>query len=423
MKKGIMFMLLSAVLSVLCLAGCGNKAGQDQVPQGEGDIKQHSDATGTEDKNVKLKFWCDKHETALYQEMIDAFIGQHSGEATIEVEYEAVPASDCKDVFLADIANGADLFNIPDDQLLTMVASGLLEEIQNAQTVSARNIEGAVEAASVDGKLYAYPISADNGYFLFYDKNYLTQADVQTLDRILKVCEEKRKKLVMDWSSGWYLYTFFGETGMQLSINEDGLTNFCDWNKKEGEIKGVDVAQSMLDIANSPGFLADDDFETHLRNGNAIAIVAGVWELDAVQKAFGTDYGACKLPTYTCAGKQVQMASFTGYRLLGVNSYSQHREWAEKLADYLTNEENQNLRFERAGRGPSNQNAASSEAVSLSPAISAVFEQAEYGVLQKVGQKYWTPASTFGNTMAEGNPGNLSLQDLLDQLVSGITSS
>lgn len=418
-----MFLLLPTILSVLWLAGCGDKEKREQTPQSEDNLPQQSDVSGQADNNVKLKFWCDKNETALYQEMIDAFIKQYSAEAKIEIEYETVPASECKDVFLADVANGADLFNLPDDQLLTMVASGVLEEIQNADAVSARNIEGAVDAASVDGKLHAYPISADNGYFLLYDKQYFTQEDVRTFDRILEICEENNKKIVMDWSSGWYLYSFFGQTGMRLSLNEDGLTNFCDWNKEQGGIRGVDVAQSMLDIASSPGFLADSDFETHLINKDAIAIVAGVWELDAVQKAFGTDYGACKLPTYTCAKKQVQMASFTGYRLLGVNSYSKNREWAEKLADYLTNEENQNLRFERAGRGPSNQNAASSKAVSLSPAISAVFEQAEYGVLQKVGQKYWAPAATFGNTMAEGNPGNLSLQDLLDQLVSGITAS
>lgn len=74
-------------------------------------------------------------------------------------------------------------------------------------------------------------------------------------------------------------------------------------------------------------------------------------------------------------------------------------------------------------RGPANINAAASDAIGKVPAIAAVLEQSEYGVVQKIGQKYWTPVETFGSTMAAGNPNNVPLQDLMDQLVSGITES
>ncbi len=40
------------------------------------------------------------------------------------------------------------------------------------------------------------------------------------------------------------------------------------------------------------------------------------------------------------------MSSFTGYKMMGVNAYSKYPEWAAKLADWLTNEENQTIRFE-----------------------------------------------------------------------------
>ena len=60
-----------------------------------------------------------------------------------------------------------------------------------------------------------------------------------------------------------------------------------------------------------------------------------------VKEAWGENYGACKLPTYTVAGKEVQMSSFTGYKMMGVNSYSKNKEWACRLADWLTNQQNQ----------------------------------------------------------------------------------
>jgi len=423
------FILTASVLVSLCLAGCGSKPAeekQDKADGGQaetaadGQEKEGSD-TDSGSRNVSLRFWCDADEMELFQEQIDTFISDHKNEADIKVECEAIGASECKDVFLADVNNGADVFCLPDDQLLTMAASGVLEEVANAEAIAAANLEGAVGAASVEGRLYAYPLTADNGYFLYYDKEYLTEEDVKTLDRILEVCAENGKKFVMDWSSGWYLYSFFGNTGLTLSLNEDGLTNTCDWNKAEGEITGLDVAKGMLSVARNPAFVNDSDFPGRAKDGNAIAVISGVWDIASMKQAFGDDYGACKLPTYTCAGRQVQMSSFTGYRLLGVNSYSQHKEWAEKLAEYLSGEESQTLRFERAERGPSNIKAGDSDAVRQNPAILAVLEQSEYGVLQKVGQKYWAPVANFGAVIAAGNPNNVPLQDLLDEMVSGIT--
>lgn len=43
---------------------------------------------------------------------------------------------------------------------------------------------------------------------LYYNKKYLSDSDVKTLDGILKVAEKNHKKFMMDWSSGWYLYSF-----------------------------------------------------------------------------------------------------------------------------------------------------------------------------------------------------------------------
>ena len=53
------------------------------------------------------------------------------------------------------------------------------------------------------------------------------------------------------------------------------------------------------------------------------------------------------------------MSSFTGYKMMGVNAYSKYPEWAAKLADWLTNEENQTIRFEERNQGPSNTKCSS----------------------------------------------------------------
>ena len=92
-------------------------------------------------------------------------------------------------------------------------------------------LDQTVEAASVGSTLYAYPLTADNGYFLYYNKAYLKEQDIKTLDRILEVAETEGKLFAMDWSSAWYLYSFFGNTGMEVGLNQDGITNHCTWNR------------------------------------------------------------------------------------------------------------------------------------------------------------------------------------------------
>ena len=154
-----------------------------------------------------------------------------------------------------------------------------------------------------------------------------------------------------------------------------------------------------------------------------IAGISGTWNATKIKNAWGKDYGAVKLPTFTCAGRQIQMSSFTGYKMMGVNAYSPHKEWAMKLADWLTNEENQYLRFVEKNQVPSNSNAAASDAAAQIPAVQAILEQSQYGNLQRVGVKYWDACTDFANIMIEGNPNNISLQQLMDTLTEGITAS
>ena len=207
-------------------------------------------------------------------------------------------------------------------------------------------------------------------------------------------------------------------------LNDDGITNYCTWNATDGVIKGTDVARAMQAIAEHPGFVSTDDagFLEGVKDGTIIAGVNGVWNAVAVEEAWGNGFGAAKLPSYTCAGQQVQMASFSGYKLIGVNAYSKQREWAAKLAEWITNEENQKLRFQMRGQGPSNTNAAASKEVQNAPAIAALLEQSEFSCLQRIGGNFWEPVTAFTADILSGNSSGYSLQEQLDTMVEGIVA-
>lgn len=419
MKRKILSVLLTGFIAVTLLSGCAGGGGTQQSET------ENQEAVPTEkiSGKVELKVWAEESTFDALSQMVDSFKEEYKGQADFDITLEQNVDAYTKANVLADVHNAADVFVMVDDQVASLAAAGALYPVPNVEEVKAANVQTAVDAATINDVLYAYPMTADNGCFLYYNKKYYKDSDVTTLDNVLQVAADHKKKVAMDWGSGWYLYSFFGQTGLDFGINEDGVTNHCNWNSKDGDIKGVDIASAMLEIAANPGFasMSDGDFIAGAQKGTVIAGVSGVWDSDALKKAWGNDLGAVKLPTYTVAGKQVQMTSFSGCKLIGVNAYSKDAEWAAKLADWLTNEQNQTLRFQMNGQGPSNTKAAESDAVKTDVAIQAVIAQSEFGELQRVGNSYWDATATFGNALASGNPEHKKLQQLMDDLVAGIT--
>lgn len=428
MRKKINAIFITAILAA-SLSGCAGSESESKITDADTKLRNSAEDTDetellSDNGDVELTVWGGEEDEALLTRIIEDFQTEYKGQANFHITFTAQSESNCKDVLIGDLEAGADVFAFADDQLNTLVAAGALEPVENADRIKSENLPGAVEAASVGSTLYAYPLTADNGYFLYYNKQFFNQEDIKTFDRMLQIAEENGKKITMDWSSAWYVYSFFGNTGLEVGLNSDGITNFCTWNQTEGDIKGEDVANAMLAIAESPAFLntVEEGFLEGVQDGSVIAGVSGVWNAVAMEEAWGADYGASKLPTYTCAERQIQMASFSGYKLIGVNAYSEHHTWAVRLAEWISNEKNQQLRFEMRGQGPANTKAAESADVQDSPAITALLEQSEFSCLQRIGGNFWDPVSAFALNMAAGNPEEKGLQEQLDSMVEGITA-
>ncbi|NDO45510.1 extracellular solute-binding protein [Clostridium sp. MD294] len=409
-KRIVIVMFLLVILCITAASGCDKKENEQSI-------------SSNDIETVELLLWGAKEDEVLLNKIIQTFQQEYQGQANFQITFQEQGETECKDTILGGLEESADVFTFADDQLSALAAAGALNPIENADSIKQMNLSTAVEAATVRDTLYAYPLTADNGYFLYYNKRYFSDEDIQALDTILDIAANNGNFFCMDWSSAWYIYSFFGNTNMKIGLNEDGITNYCTWNDKEGDICGVDVAKAMLNIAMKPAFLnrTDEEFLEGVRNGTVIAGVSGVWNAVAIKEVWGEDMGAAKLPTYTCNDRQIQMASFSGCKLIGVNAYSKHYDWACKLAEWITNEQNQKLRFELREQGPSNIQAASSMEVQQSPAIAALLEQSEFSQLQRVGGKFWDPVAAFGENIASGNATGEDLQEQLDKMVKNIT--
>lgn len=189
------FSLLLSLGILLLLSACGEK-------------EPSSPPASTQPENVALTVWGAEEDEALLQEIIASFQARYAGEASFQITFQPQSESNCKDVLLGDLENGADVFAFADDQVAALAAAGGLDPVENPEAIRAASLSAAVEAASVDGTLYAYPLTADNGYFLYYNKAYFSPEDVKSLDRMLEVAAEAGGLVTMDWSSAWYVYAF-----------------------------------------------------------------------------------------------------------------------------------------------------------------------------------------------------------------------
>lgn len=424
-KKVLALGLVGAM--AISMAACGKtSSGTDNGGSGN---------AGTSNETVSLRVWGGEEDQNLLKDLVEKFKTTYPDQK-FDIEIGVESESTAKDTVLTDVEAAADVFAFASDQIVDLNNAKALANIEDMDAalqnyakksvadIKAANGEGSVEAASVDGKLMAFPMTGGNGYFLYYDSSVISEEDAATWDTLLAAADKAGKKVGMTLASGWYNASFFYGAGFTTGLNDDGTTAI-DFNgtSKDG-YTGVQVTQSMLNIASNKAFMAiaDGDVSNQIAGGTLAAVISGTWDAENAQKVFGDGYAAAKLPTYTLDGKQVQQGSVSGYKLLGVNAYSKNVGWATVLAEFLTNEESQTTRFEQRQLAPTNKKVAASDEVSKNVAIVASGAQDAYGVIQTVSAKYWDPAKTFGEMIAQGSisaTDEKAIQDALDTMVEG----
>ncbi len=364
---------------------------------------------------VTLKVWGSQEDQTLLNDLVEEFKAAHP-ETTYDITFGVVGEPDAKQKVLEDPAAAADVFAFPNDQVKDLLAAGALYEVtRNKDAIIAANSAGSVGSATIDGALYGYPMSADNGYFLYYDAASLTEKDVATFEALLDAAQAQGKKVFMDVSNGWYIASFFMGAGGELGIDENG-NQTCNFN---GEA-GLKAAEAVKYVTAHPAFITGDDavLKAGIADGSIVAGVSGAWNALDIEGSLGEGYAATKLPEVN----GYQMSSFAGFKLIGVNSLTKHPVEAMELAEFLTNESSQAKRFEVRGIGPSNVNVAASAAVQENKALAALSLQSQFAVSQNdVLGNYWVPAEAFGTVM-ENKDYSKDVQTLLDEMVAQIVA-
>ena len=450
MKRKLLATILASAM-VFSLVACGSSnqsqaaaPGADESEATEEVSEPAKEEAATEEAvadldSITLTMWGAEEDQDLLRSLADEFITLHSGQVDLTVDIGVESESTAKDTVLADPEAAADVFAFADDQMKSLVDAGALQsidELNDALSVAGTSIDqiksanssGSINAATYNDKLYAFPMSGGNGFFLYYDKSKLSADDVSDWDSLLAAANANGQKVGMTLASGWYNASFFIGAGFSAGeVDADGVTTI-DWNGTSSTgVTGVEVTQAMLKIAKDPAFLAiaDGDISNQIAAGGLIAVVSGTWDASAAEELYGEGYAATVLPKFTAGSKECQQGDYAGFKLVGVNPYSENTGWAVLLAEYITNERSQSARYEARQSLPTNTVAASIPEIQDNVALAAIMAQDAYGVPQTVGGNFWTPTATFGENIAQGNwsvDDTDAIQDALDELVAGVTA-
>lgn len=419
MRKLNLFATSLAVLSSLALVGCGGGTTPSTNPGGSTNTPSTNTPSG---ETVKLTVWGPTEQNEVLTEMVKRFKAAYP-ETNYDITVGIVSEADAFGSLSKDVTVGADVYAFPNDQLVNLLRIGALAKIGGAflEEVEENNSASSVNAGNFNGDQYAYPLAADNGYFMFYDKSTLG-TNTDRLDDVLAALAAKNQKFAIDLDNSWYEAGFFFATGCSYNVeyDEEGKekTIECDFNSANGVI----AAKAMMKLAANPAFLkadTNDVITNGFGDGTVGAAVTGTWNADAIKEHLGDNYAAVKLPKFTVDGTDYQLSSFAGYKLLGVNPNSKNVVEAHRLAAFLTNEEMQAYRFAEKAVGPTNTKVAASDAVKENIALAALAEQSKYAVAQaSVPSNYWSAVDAFGAEIVAGSVTNENVQTKLNTMVA-----
>lgn len=422
MKKRLLSVLLAAAM-VVSMVACG---GSDDAANNDA-ANTNTEVAGTEATgndtvdygSGEIKIWVAENVVDFTKTEAEKFLASNEAFAGYTVVVEPVGEGDAANNMLTDVEGGADIFGFAQDQLARLVSAGALNPVVGdyATWVVEQNDAGAASAAVLGDMTYAFPITSDNGYFLYYDKSVIT--DPTSLEQIVADAEAAGKNFYFEINSGWYQPAFFFGAGCTLTYETDANGNFTKANVDYNSEKGLVALKEIIELSKSASFQNGSSCSNAT---NVAAIVDGTWDAGAAKEIFGDNYACAKLPSFTGSdGNVYQLGGFGGFKLLGVKPQTEagKLQVCLQLAQYLSSAEVQIGRYNAVAWGPSNVTAQADAAVQADEALAALGQQLANTIPQgQYPNDYWTLATSLGDSIIADEYDNATDDELMAVLAT-----
>lgn len=423
--------LIMALVLCFSLAGCkkaedGNKTDNNQKSESNNGNATSGDAAAS--YNYDITVWVPEKAVEFTQKEIANFNATNADGITFTASVEAVSEADAATTMITDVESGADIYFFAQDQAARLIQAGALSKlgVKAAEIVTGENASGVVAACMSGEDMYAYPLTADNGYFMYYDKSVIPEADIDDVTKLIADCEKAGRTFTFEMeTSAWYLASYFFATGCvsEWTNNEGGKPIAV--NDTFNSANGLIAAKGIYELCKSTSHnskSAGSEFEAGIP---AAIVISGTWDFDTVKGILGDNMGTADLPSFTVDGQSYHLGSYNGCKLLGVKPQTDAAKSAclHKLAQYLTSEAEQLARFNELAWGPANTVAQGNDAVQANPGLAALLEQAPYSIPQgQIPGQWWDIAKVIATDIMESDGSDAGLQKALDNYAEKINA-
>ena len=429
MKKTLAILMALAMVLSFCACGAPAPASAPAAaPAGDAAAAPAAAPAASENPlagTFDITVWVAENIVDLTAKQIEDFNASNTDGIVINASIEAVGEGDAATNMITDVEAGGDIFCFAQDQFARLVQAGALSKlgVQAAEIVSTANDAGVVSAASTGGELYAYPLTSDNGYFMYYDKSVIPEEDLGSFEAIIADCEAAGKNFAFELEgSAWYAAAFFFGTGCVSEWETDADGAFISVNDNFNSAEGLAAVKGMQKLVTSPIYVNASTVAEFA--SNAAVVVSGTWDYVAASEILGENLGTAELPSFEVDGTSYHLGSYNGCKLVGVKPQTDAVKSAvlHKLAQYLTGEACQMERFDAVAWGPANINAQASEAVKANPGLIALFAQNQYSIPQGQIHGSWWDIGKVIATEVKAAADDAGLQAALDNYQERIDS-
>ena len=367
------------------------------------------------------KIWVAEAAVDLTKKQIEDFNKNNPDGIKINAAIEAVGEGEAATQMVTDVEAGADIYCFAQDQFARLVQAGALSQLGTnaAKMVTDNNTASTVSAATSGETIYAYPLTADNGYFMYYDKSVITnETHLTSLEALIKDCEDADKFFSFELGgSAWYAASFFFATGCKSEWKTDDEGNFIEVNDTFNSKSGLISVKGMHKLVSSKAYNDSSASNVFSAAIPSAVLVSGTWAYNEILDQLGENLGVAELPSFEVDGKSYHLGSYSGCKLLGVKPQTDPERAAalHKLAQYLTGEAAQTERFNELAWGPSNLNSQKEEAVQANPALAALLKQDAYATPQgQIHGSWWDIGKAIATGVKGTDGSDKALQGVLD---------
>ena len=424
--------------AVIALTACGGgEASVSHSSTSRRSIDWSNPFENTATEEATLSVWAGETQDSVdFIRTVAEDFKKANPKSNYTINVKPVSESSVSGDWASDPSNAADVAIAADDQIPSMIASNYIQDLEPLsrkaipglyESVSTRNSEDSVNAASDSGKLYGFPVSASNGYILYYNSSLIAKEDTTSFDKLMAAIAKASEKdgvnyqFGFPYNSGWYLDGWFHGAGFSATGEAGKTTVDCNWNQTildpaGNSVKGSDVAGALVKLAHGQyeshwTSAKQENIMTMIDKGNAkqvIATINGTWNYRRIVAAWGEGAAATTLPTYHAEnGVDYATPSVKGYKIAAVNrARSKTILPAARFAEFLTNYGSQILRFDTLSEAPTNTEAVGQCDYETNACVKALNEQWQKGAfVEKVNEAFWNPSNGLATQLCDGTSG------------------